>query len=82
MTCGYAKAHLERGEHWHVPAPAASNNVPALLVQLAALRQQTVLISPNWWSKISPERWMCPGARDYRMNYGSFLIPSPPHPVA
>ncbi len=46
-----AKARLESGEHWDAPAPAASYNVPALLAQLATLRQQGVLTDEEFQQK-------------------------------
>jgi len=46
-----AKARLESGEHWDAPAPAASDNVPALLAQLATLRQQGVLTDEEFQQK-------------------------------
>ena len=46
-----AKARLESGEHWDAPTPAASDNVPALLAQLAALHQQGVLTDEEFQQK-------------------------------
>ena len=46
-----AKARLESGEHWDAPAPAASDNIPVLLAQLATLRQQGVLTDEEFQQK-------------------------------
>ena len=47
-----AKARLESGEHWDAPAPPdASDNLPALLAQLATLRQQGVLTDEEFQQK-------------------------------
>jgi uncharacterized membrane protein YdbT with pleckstrin-like domain len=46
-----AKARLESGEHWDAPTPAAPDNVPALLAQLAALHQQGVLTDEEFQQK-------------------------------
>jgi len=46
-----AKARLESGEQWDAPTPAASDNVPALLAQLATLHQQGVLTDEEFQQK-------------------------------
>jgi uncharacterized membrane protein YdbT with pleckstrin-like domain len=46
-----AKARLESGENWDALAPAASDNVPTLLAQLATLRQQGVLTDEEFQQK-------------------------------
>jgi DNA-binding IclR family transcriptional regulator len=46
-----AKARLESGEQWDAPTPATSDNVPALLAQLATLRQYGVLTDEEFQQK-------------------------------
>ncbi len=46
-----AKARLESGEHMDAPTPAASDNVPALLAQLATLHQKGVLTDEEFQQK-------------------------------
>jgi uncharacterized membrane protein YdbT with pleckstrin-like domain len=46
-----AKARLDSGQRWESPTPAASENVPALLAQLDALRKQGVLTEDEFQQK-------------------------------